>query len=88
MSKKEMWEPCPRCGSNRVESRGIAFFVITGIALIGISIWLLIIPPVGIAGIIAGIVFLLAAPFSRGILQCKDCNKSWRYKPKKDQTSV
>jgi len=77
------WEPCPRCGSNRVESRGIAFFLLLGIVLVGVSIWLLIIPPVGIAGIALGLIFLIMAPFSKNILQCQDCKKSWRISKKK-----
>lgn len=48
MAKKEKWEPCPRCGSNKVKSRGGCFFALVGICMISFGIWLLIIPPVGI----------------------------------------
>ena len=73
------WEPCPRCGSNRVQARGTAFLMIVGFCLIGISIWLLIIPPVGIAGILFGIFMIISAPLSKGNLQCQDCNFNWKY---------
>lgn len=77
--EKKNWEPCPRCGSNRVQARGTAFLMIVGFCLIGISIWLLIIPPVGIAGILLGILFIIAAPLSKGTVQCQDCNYSWKF---------
>jgi len=79
MSNNEKWEPCPRCGSKSVKSTGAAFFLILGFCLIGISIWLLIIPPVGITGILTGIVLMILSPFMRGMLQCKECHKSWKY---------
>ena len=76
----DQWEPCPRCGSNRVEPRGGCFFFLLGFCLLGVSIWLLfLLPPIGIAGIIAGIAFMVISPFSKNILQCQDCKKSWRY---------
>lgn len=80
MSKKEKWEPCPRCGSNRVKSMGMLFFVLLGIGLAGIGILLLLfIPIIGIPMIIAGLALLLVSPFTKGILQCEDCKKSWKY---------
>lgn len=79
MAKSEKWEPCPRCGSNRVESRGGCFFFLAGLALTGISIWLLIIPPIGILGIVIGIALMIASPFAKNMLQCQDCKKSWKY---------
>ncbi len=77
--EKKNWEPCPRCGSNRVQARGTAFLVILGFCLIGISIWLLIIPPVGIAGMLFGILLIIVAPLAKGNLQCQDCNFNWKY---------
>ncbi|MDD4780345.1 MAG: hypothetical protein PHT02_07055 [Tissierellia bacterium] len=76
----DLWQPCPRCGSKKVTSMGRGFFFLLGLILTSISIWLLIIPPVGIVGIIAGVVFMAISPFMKGILQCKDCKKSWKYK--------
>lgn len=85
-NKKDKWEPCPRCGSNRVEQRGGCFFAILGFALAGVSIWLLIIPPIGIAGIVMGLGLMAVSPFMRNMLSCQDCKKSWHYqnKPKED----
>lgn len=79
MPKSKKWEPCPRCGSNRVESRGGCFFFLVGFVLFGVSIWLLIIPPIGITGIIAGIALMAISPFMKNMLQCQDCKNSWRY---------
>jgi hypothetical protein len=84
VAKKEVWEPCPRCNSNRVESRGGCFYALMGIGLMGISIWLLFIPIIGITGILFGAVLLLASPFFRNMLQCQDCQKSWKYPYKKE----
>ena len=78
--QKDNWEPCPRCGSNKVESKGLAFFLMLGVGFIGISIFLLIFPPVGITGIITGLAFIVISPFTKGILQCKYCKKSWKIK--------
>ena len=79
MSKKEIWEPCPRCGSHKVESRGGCFFFLLGFGLAGVSIWLLFIPPVGIIGIILGVALMGVSPFTKNFLQCQDCKKSWKY---------
>ena len=80
MSEKK-WQPCPRCGSSNVQSFGKGFFFILGFCLAGISIWLLIIPPVGVAGIILGLGLMVISPFAKPVLQCKDCKKSWKYDP-------
>ena len=85
MPKNAKWEPCPRCNSNRVVSRGGCFFAVLGFCLLGISIWLLIIPPVGIAGIIIGVLLMLASPLMRNMLQCQDCKYSWKYPHKKNK---
>ena len=78
-SKETNWEPCPRCGSNRVESRGGCFFAVLGFCLLGVSIWLLIIPPIGVAGIILGVLLMLSSFFMKNMLQCQDCKKAWKY---------
>ncbi len=84
MSNK--WEPCPRCGSKSVESRGGCFFALIGFVCIGIFIWLLfLIPPVGVFGIAVGILFILISPFMKNILQCSDCKKSWKYPEKNNK---
>ena len=88
--EKKNWEPCPRCGSNRVQPRGTLFLALVGVGLIGISLWLLIIPPVGIAGILLGILFIIVAPLSKGMVQCQDCNFNWKYpyKEKKNEEEI
>ena len=81
LDKKDKWQPCPRCGSNKVENRGGCFFAVLGIGVISIFFWItLFVPPVGIIGMIVGAALLLFAPFTKGILQCSDCKKSWKYK--------
>lgn len=88
MAKKEKWEPCPRCGSNKVKSRGGCFFALVGICMISFGIWLLIIPPVGIGCIVIGFFVLVASPFMKGNLQCEDCDKAWKYPYKKEETPL
>lgn len=80
---KDKWEPCPRCGSNKVKSRGGCFFAFLGFIIIGTSLWFLLIPYLGILmtiiGVVIGAFFLLTAPFAKDGLQCEDCNYSWKY---------
>ncbi len=82
--KKDKWEPCPRCGSNKVDSKGGCFFFVLGLCVLGISVWFLIIPPIGIGGMLLGAALMLIAPFSKGILQCQECHKSWKFPAKKE----
>ena len=86
VAKKENWEPCPRCKSNRVESRGMFVNIMFSIMLMGMGIVLLLIPPVGIGVILVGLGFIAYAPFTRGTLYCKECKKSWR--PKKEAAAA
>lgn len=60
--EKKNWEPCPRCGSNRVQAYSRLLFALVGIAMIGISIWLLIIPFIGLFGILFGLFILILSP--------------------------
>jgi hypothetical protein len=83
--KQDKWEPCPRCESKKVESRGGCFFLLFGVGLIGISIWLLLLlPPVGIAGIVLGVVLMILSPMTKGMLQCQDCKYAWKYPANKE----
>ena len=77
--KKDKWEPCPRCGSNKVKARGGCFFALLGICLASIGIWLLIIPPIGIGCIVIGILLVVISPFTKGNLQCEECDNAWKY---------
>ena len=77
--EKDNWEKCPRCESNKVQSRGGCFFLVLGLGMLSVSIWLLIIPPVGIVGILIGLLIMFASLFAKGQLQCQDCNFAWKY---------
>lgn len=77
--EKKNWEPCPRCGSNRVQAYSRLLFALVGIAMIGISIWLLIIPFIGLFGILFGLFILILSPFAKGMLHCEDCGFTWKY---------
>ncbi len=78
------WEPCPRCKSNKAESRGGCFFLL-GVCLAGSGIWFLItLPPIGIFSILVGIFFMFIAPFVIKVMQCKDCHYIWRYPANKN----
>lgn len=74
---------CPYCNSDNVKKLpeiGIAF----GIVSILISIWLLIIPPIGILGILIGIASILYGLFCKATGKkqkashfCKACHKGF-----------
>ena len=85
MSNNKDWEPCPRCESKNVKKRGTLFYLLLGFAVAGVSIWLLIIPPIGIGGIAIGGGLMLVSPIMHGRVQCQDCNHSW--KPPAEETS-
>lgn len=76
------WEPCPRCGSKRVQSQGAIVFFLLGIGIASFSTWLLFIPVIGVPGVIFGIALMLMSPLARGGLSCKDCNNFWKRKEK------
>ena len=76
---RDKWESCPRCESKNVKKRGVLFSLLVGISLVGVSLWLLIIPPIGIVGILIGLVVLISAPFTKDNLVCESCNKTWKY---------
>jgi hypothetical protein len=83
MPKKEIWEPCPRCGSNRVVSRGGCFIALMGLMFMSIGLWILIIPILGWFGgpfmMLIGLLFFIASPLAKNQLQCQDCHKTWKY---------
>lgn len=72
------WEPCPRCGSNRVQQRGALYAVLLGIGSLGCGIWLLIIPFIGIPLMLFGLVMLAISPAQHRMVQCQDCNNAWK----------
>ncbi len=75
---KDNWEKCPRCESNRVKKRGFLFTFLVGFCTTGISMWLLIIPPIGILGILIGLLITLSSFGAKGQLYCEDCNNTWK----------
>lgn len=84
--KLDSWEPCPRCGSNRVQpiNKVLLGFMIASMGtlvfgIMGIFIWIFI-----IAVPFCWIIGLFLAVFGQSIWQCQDCHKSWKMeKPKK-----
>ena len=75
----DKWERCPRCESKSVKKRGLLFSLLVGLSLVGVSLWLLFIPPIGIVGLFIGLVVLISAPLTKDMLVCEDCNKTWKY---------
>lgn len=81
------WEPCPRCGSNKViQVRPGCLLGIIGIVTMGCMIWVVfILPIVGIIGVVVGLFFLLAAPIAsiisrkKQMFMCNDCKNKWEY---------
>lgn len=85
------WEPCPRCGSNRTQSRGGCFMAIMGLGIMSIGLWVMLIPVLGwIAGpllLLIGLVILIASPLAKNDLQCQDCLYSWKYPHQKNASA-
>lgn len=80
-NQREKWQPCPRCGSHKVEKSSPLSYILGGIALAGCGIWLLIIPFIGVPLIIIGLLSLILSPLGFiNTLSCKDCKKVWLYK--------
>lgn len=82
--RKDGWEPCPRCGSNRVEQRGKWFFFWVFLTSGGCLVWLgfLFFPLWIFAALL-----ILVSPFSFLIPkmnQCKDCKYAWKVNKEKD----
>jgi len=77
------WEPCPKCGSNKVETRGKAFwfFLLLGSGSVLIWIGLFFMPLLFVS--IALIFLSPLAFFMPKVNQCKDCKNSWKVDKKK-----
>lgn len=81
--RKDGWEPCPRCGSKRVEQRGKLFFFFLPLVSGGCLVWLglLFFPFLIIAALL-----VLCSPLAflmPKMNQCKDCKYSWAVKKEK-----
>jgi len=77
------WEPCPRCNSKKVKSTSIGKgkMFAAGLIILSFSIWLLIIPPIGLLGIMGGLAIMLISPFikKRNTFACLDCKNIWEH---------
>jgi hypothetical protein len=74
------WEPCPRCGSNRVEKRGASFLFGAGLGTVVVTFaGACCLPFVLIIGLPVGIFMMLMSPFFYGRLECQVCKYEWRY---------
>jgi hypothetical protein len=81
--RKDGWEPCPRCGSNRVQQRGKGFFFLLFVCMAGfISLLGIFFLPLfilgGILALFSPIAFLLPK-----MNQCQDCKYSWKVNKEK-----
>lgn len=84
MAKKEAWEPCPRCGSNRVRVDGIGtFLLIIGVLLFLLGLALIFISIVGVILMFSGFVFsiygIIKKRKNKYLLRCADCHNAWKY---------
>ena len=77
MKTNKNWAPCPRCESKKTVYHGKGLYFFTGLIMTSFSIWLLIIPPIGIAGILIGVIIMLASPLIQPKMVCKECRFSW-----------
>lgn len=85
MSTKDKWEPCPRCGSNRVRADEIGtFLIIIGVMLLIVGLALIFIPFIGLPLLLSGIVFtvygLIKKHKNKNLLRCADCHNTWEYR--------
>jgi len=80
---QDNWEPCPRCGSNRVQQQGVATFIAFGFAigLVGV-ILLFVFLPLGLILLPCSLLFFILSPLGKNVLVCQDCKKSWRINKK------
>lgn len=75
--KQKTWEPCPRCGSKKTVYHGKGLYFFIGLIMMSCSIWLLVIPPIGIAGIVIGVIIMLASPLIQAKMACRECSFTW-----------
>jgi len=71
------WSPCPRCGSNRVQSVSKWAAVIALFSSAGCLIWVgILFPPLWIAVPIL-LIFSVLAMVGKDTWQCQDCKHTW-----------
>lgn len=77
---KDNWEPCPRCGSKKVQTRGKAYWIMLPFVSGGCLIWFgFLFWPL----FIVAIVLIIASPFGAllpKINQCRECKYTWKVK--------
>lgn len=72
---------CPKCGGMETEVLKKSFFVWAGFIMIAVFFILsFVIPPLGIGGMILGVLFVLFAPFSNSYTHCRKCNRIFKNK--------
>lgn len=71
---------CPKCGSTDWKATSASQLFLTGLAMFGCGIWLVIII-VGIPMVLMGLALMSVGPFAGTVYQCQRCKKAW--KPKK-----
>lgn len=79
--KMGKWEPCPRCGSNKVKTVR-RYLATMGSAFLFIGIWLYIFflgALVGKTFIFLGLFLILIGLLKKNFLMCEDCNYKWEY---------
>jgi len=76
---KEIWEPCPRCGSGAVEKHGTGYFLLLGFVSLCFSCTCIAIPPIAAICFVIGVFAILLSPFAHKKFHCKTCQYSWKY---------
>lgn len=87
---QDKWEPCPRCGSNRVRVDNVGTsLLIIGVLLFSFGVLLIFIPIIGVILMFGGIVFsiygIIKKYKNKNLLRCADCYNAWKYPAKKEE---
>lgn len=77
-----IWEPCPRCGSNRTRPDSLGtLFLMLGIPLLVLGLILVFIPFIGLPLILGGVFFAAYGLYkkhqNKKLLRCLDCKNAW-----------
>jgi hypothetical protein len=78
------WEPCPRCESKKVTTRGKGFFFLVFLGTGSVLFWVGFLIPFFW---IAAAAFLIGSPLAfmlPKVNQCQDCKHSWKVDKKKE----
>ena len=83
MSQQEKWEPCPRCGSKKVQGRSKWAMAMASFGMAGCLIWVGLLFP--LLWILVPVFFLVSVLlcFGKSQWECQDCKFTWEVgKPK------